>query len=81
MGGMFSGPKMPKMKPPKMPETPRMRDTTDPDIEKRARMRLAAKRKGRRSTLLSESTQNKNQITRQSLGGSTGNNYPGLSKG
>jgi len=81
--GMFKGPKMPempKMKAPKMPDTPRLPNTTDPDIEKRARLARDNKRKGRASTLLAD--RNTNKITKQSLGGASGNNYPGtFSKG
>jgi len=78
MGGLLSGPKMPpmpKMKTPKLPPTPRMPTETDPKIEERARRARASDRKGRRSTLLSDSTAGR--ITKQSLGGSSGNDYPG----
>jgi hypothetical protein len=81
MGGLLGGPKMPpmpKIKPPKMPETPRMPVETDPDIERRAKIRRNAERTGRRSTLLSENTR---QTSKASLGGSSGRDYPGLTKG
>lgn len=78
MGGLMGGPKMPKMKPPKMPDTPRLRGETDPDVEKRSRLKLAQKRRGRAATLLSDRSRTTNQITRQSLGGGTGNQFPGL---
>jgi hypothetical protein len=71
--GMFSAPKMPKM--PDVPAPPRVAVETDPDIEKRAKRRMAAQRKGRRSTLLADRTKTTNQITTQNLGGSSGNNY------
>jgi len=78
MGGLMpSAPKMPKMKAPVMPETPRMPSETDPEIEKRARARKGLR--GRRSTLLADrSKRTTQQITSQSLGGSSGKDFPGL---
>lgn len=82
MGGLLGGgpkmPPMPKMKAPKMPETPRMPVETDPAIEKRARMKRANEHRGRRYTLLSENTR---LASRGTLGGGTGADSPGLSKG
>lgn len=74
MGGLFSTPKIPK--PPAIEPPPRMPVETDPDLKKRADLRLAQQRKGRRSTILAERTAG--SIQKSSLGGATGHDYSGV---
>lgn len=74
MGGMFKTPAIPK--PPPLPEVPRLPVETDPDIEKRAKRRAAAKRKGWRSTIMASGNKQK-----ESLGGTGGKVSDGMNRG
>jgi len=62
-----------------MEPPPRLPTPVDPDIEKRSKMRMAQKRKGRRSTILADRTSN--SIQKQNLGGNSGNDFSGGTRG
>jgi hypothetical protein len=74
MGTLFSGPKIPP--PPPLPPPPRLPTDNSKEIKARAR-RAYAERTGRQSTILTEA----NKETTQTLGGMSGKEYPGLTKG
>lgn len=70
MGSLFSKPKIPEVKPPPDPKPVRMPTVDDPNAEKAAsRFRAAAlRRKGRRSTIMSDNLRDITGSSGKSLG-------------